>query len=306
MLTPLFNKYSNKLKDIKTQHHGDIWHYTSSQGLKGIVENDNIWFSDRRFLNDQSECSYVYQLIKELLNDGFFMDFEDVFIDWIHFLTQEFTNTDIEHQKQDTVLIPCYVASFSKENDSLSLWNYYTKSQQHAGYALNFNTEELLKNIKSQTENLNYSYTNGIVIYSKEEQFALLKDLLKEYHQIFVKYKNAQKNFQIEIFFFEIINLLDIYNLFFKPSSYEVEQEYRFVIADTNTINNNITNLKFRIFNDIFIPYIELFNIRKLIKEIKISPSQNQKLLENSISIFKNNYKLHNIEFSKSDIPMRY
>lgn len=95
-------------------------------------------------------------------------------------------------------------------------------------------------------------------------------------------------------------SILNYLKLRFKIYKWWVRNQYK-------TLDEyNITNLKFRIFNDIFIPYIELFNIRKLIKEIKISPSQNQKLLENSISIFKNNYKLHNIEISKSDIPMRY
>lgn len=306
MLTPLFNEFSNRLKNIKTQYEGDIWHYTSSYGLKGIIEDNELWFSDRRFLNDKSEFSYIYQLIKELLAEGFFKNFNNLFTDWFYFITQEFSNSDIEHQKQDIVLVPCYVASFSLDNDNLNLWNYYTKNQQHNGYALKFSSKALLNNIKSQKENQNYYYTNGVVIYSKEKQLTLLKDLLKEYHKLFIKYKNERQNFQIEIFFFEIINLLDIYNLFYKPQTYEVEQEYRFVIADINIMNQKITNKKFRIFNDIFIPYIELANVRKIIKEIKISPSQNQELLKNSISIFKNNYGLQNIEISKSEIPMRY
>lgn len=187
-------------------------------------------------------------------------------------------------------------------DDCLNLWNYYTKSSKHVGFSLKINTQDLINN---SLNNSGYSYTNGKVIYSEEHQKSLLEDILKQYNLSYVESNNKQ-GFNEKIFFRELKKLLDIYNLFFKPKAYEIEQEYRFVIIDMNMINKKVIDKKFRIFNDIFIPYVELSDMRKLIKEIKISPTHNQELLENSIFILKNNYGLQNVKISKSKIPMRY
>jgi len=36
-----------------------LYHYTDANGLKGIIENDEIWFTDYRYLNDPSELPPV-------------------------------------------------------------------------------------------------------------------------------------------------------------------------------------------------------------------------------------------------------
>ena len=35
-------------------YHGDIFHYTSPEGLIGIIENKNLWFTNIYFLNDNN------------------------------------------------------------------------------------------------------------------------------------------------------------------------------------------------------------------------------------------------------------
>ena len=196
MLTSLFHEFSEKLRDIKTQYSGYVWHYTSSQGLKGIIENNAIWLSDRRFLNDKSECSYVYELINELLENKLTEQLDNNFEEWIYSIINEFNNIDIDCWKQDKLVLPCYVASFSTQEDNLSLWNYYTKNQQHVGYSFKVDTNNLLKNLSSQTLNINYSFTNGKVIYSKDEQLNLLKNLLNDYNLLYKKYKNRNRGIE--------------------------------------------------------------------------------------------------------------
>ena len=45
-----------------------------------------------------------------------------------------------------------YQCSFSTQNDNLSLWNYYTKSDGIKGYNLGFNSVELAENLKTQAD----------------------------------------------------------------------------------------------------------------------------------------------------------
>lgn len=61
----LYYKYGELLANKKANYKGNILHYNSSYGLKGIIEEQNIWFSDRRFLNDPTECNYLYRLIAQ-------------------------------------------------------------------------------------------------------------------------------------------------------------------------------------------------------------------------------------------------
>ena len=45
--------------------HGNIYHYTSPEGLKGIFDTSSLFASDMYFLNDSSEGMYVISLIEE-------------------------------------------------------------------------------------------------------------------------------------------------------------------------------------------------------------------------------------------------
>ena len=38
--------------------NGSIYHYTSIQGLKGILESKSLWLTHYKFLNDPNEMRY--------------------------------------------------------------------------------------------------------------------------------------------------------------------------------------------------------------------------------------------------------
>ena len=50
------------LAEKKTRYSGCIHHYTSPEGLEGILTKKEIWFSNTKFLNDSSENNYIYSL----------------------------------------------------------------------------------------------------------------------------------------------------------------------------------------------------------------------------------------------------
>jgi hypothetical protein len=49
-------------------HPEVVWHYTSAQGLLGILDSGAIWSSDLRFLNDSQENMHVWRLATEHVN----------------------------------------------------------------------------------------------------------------------------------------------------------------------------------------------------------------------------------------------
>jgi hypothetical protein len=44
-----------------------IYHYTSQQGLLGIVNGKSLWVSSIRHLNDAAEFGYSVEMIREIL-----------------------------------------------------------------------------------------------------------------------------------------------------------------------------------------------------------------------------------------------
>ena len=49
-----------------------LYHYTTAEGLRGIIEDKAIWASDYRFLNDATEFEYGMSLF-----DKIFVSFRD-------------------------------------------------------------------------------------------------------------------------------------------------------------------------------------------------------------------------------------
>jgi hypothetical protein len=48
---------------------GFLYHYTTADGLKGIIENDELWATSAYFLNDSAEIIYGCRILKEALDE---------------------------------------------------------------------------------------------------------------------------------------------------------------------------------------------------------------------------------------------
>ena len=46
---------------------GLLYHYTTAEGLKGIIENDEIWATSAYYLNDSAEILYGYLVLHRAL-----------------------------------------------------------------------------------------------------------------------------------------------------------------------------------------------------------------------------------------------
>lgn len=299
----LYDKYGKKLANEKARYTGDIWHYTSSYGLKGIIENKNIWFSDRRFLNDPTECNYLYKLISKNKHKFKFENYNKNFYGLLKKIVNDYACLGFYFGA--SLYLPqlvCFIASFSRAKDNLELWNYYTKSQNSAGYAIKVSADKLIELLNKK----NYEYIYGEVIYNKDKQIRMIKGLLEDYNEKFDK-EHGDDEYIIEPeYLCELVYILEFYNIFFKPPAYENEKEYRFVVYFDGYPDEKPIDAKFRIFNDIFIPYIEIELPENYIKEIMVSPALNQELLKKGVDILKQNSIYKKAKVSKSEILKRY
>jgi hypothetical protein len=121
-----------------------LYHYTSGQGIFGIINSGELHCSNVNFLNDPSEQSYFQELLVLVFKKS--KECEKIY------------STLFNDSFQQAVVDPFerFVASFSKNADSLSMWNYYAKGN---GYS-----------VIEENEDANLSIQKIELIYNEVQQ----------------------------------------------------------------------------------------------------------------------------------------
>src|ERR1022692_3309664 len=157
-----------------------IYHYTSEEGMRGIVESDRIWATDIGFLNDYTEFRQAFKeeyvgALTDAFREGLPKDLYDtarVVIEGI--LSKRISN--ILKIIQDSISThQAFVCSFTTlprpsgadPGDRLSQWRGYSRSSQ--GLSLGFNKTLLTKQIEFDN-----GYSKAVLlecIYEDKETF---------------------------------------------------------------------------------------------------------------------------------------
>jgi Protein of unknown function (DUF2971) len=110
-----------------------LYHYTTANGLEGIIRTRAIWASDYRFLNDATEFNYGLSIFDRIF-DPSVVPLPDV-------------SEMIGRFRKATSEFSLLIASFCKHHDLLSQWRGYSDA---AGYAVGLNAEWLQQNAEVQ------------------------------------------------------------------------------------------------------------------------------------------------------------
>lgn len=280
---------------------GDIYHYTSVDGIIGILRNKELWFTNIYFLNDNQELFYTYKLIDEVTKE-IKKDLKDAFYKKIKARQNYLLSEDYFDKEKDVWgRQEYYVASFSTDEDNLSLWNYYTKSDT-TGYNLCFKDYAFC----------DHSIAQGKVCYSRIEQKQMLKDTILKYNTQYNSSPNREKIEIIRDLFYNFI----IYSLFFKNEKYMIENEYRIVMPVCNSSTDEEENCYYRHKKGLIIPYIK-FDLNKLkdnatqhlgkiIDKIKISPLNQGNITKYGVTRLAHCADLYDCEINFSEADMKY
>lgn len=108
-----------------------LFHYTSPDGLIGIIKSRKIWATNIRYLNDFNELVEASDtasiILSEMIESDDYNDERDLLIEM--------------REKAGTAASRYYVCSFSEDEDSLSQWRAYCPST--GGYALGIPSTQL-------------------------------------------------------------------------------------------------------------------------------------------------------------------
>lgn len=131
-----------------------LYHYTSLKGLKGIIENSELWATDARYLNDAEELSHLAGRVMRhidrisLNKHGMELDILLQFHNWI--------------RDRLTRGHSMFVASFTKNGNILSQWRGYCEFGQ--GVSIGFSPEKI-EAIRRASD-----LTLGPCVYTEKDQ----------------------------------------------------------------------------------------------------------------------------------------
>lgn len=279
---------------------GLLYHYTTSEGLLGILQNQNIWSTESSFLNDLFEIQYGIDITQDILK--IHTTKKDIFVKKFCKLTISYLN--IMNSKEEEI----YITSFCEKSDLLSQWKGYTNFGE--GYAIGLDLQQLT-NTKHHKDFKNISIKK--VIYDKKTQKNIIKSkikyMIKESKKLIYQDKKNEENI-INACAKSLAYYLNAQSKRFKSNSFSEEKEWRIIYINNTFSKENRVKNKFRITDSIITPYLELNlsnkNSKLLpIKEIIIGPKINYKKASKSINLIYNNIHKNTPKILKSEISLQ-
>lgn len=268
----------------------ELFHYTSSDGLLGILRSNTLWFTDYSVLNDESEGRYVFDMAKKVIKENPIYD--KVYIDIaLPAIGRNLTSR-------------CFICSFSRNSDSLPLWSNYSKNVSKFGYNFSLKVSDLKRSINKNTFLTNPSVVVDSIVYNEEDQKKIIKSVIDKFYKAWLKgtSKSAIQEF--------LSADLRLWRFKFKHSAFESEDEVRAYIHISDEEFSTLLRgkedvIKFRSINGIFAPYIEVPIDINSIGQITLSPMLKGVEAGNSVAFLCEKYGLR-CKIKHSEIPLRY
>lgn len=262
-----------------------LYHYTTLNGLLGIVENNSIWATNIYYLNDKNEFEHGRECLIKTLDciEPTFMNEND----------KKLFLKELEHFS-DGGSVNVFSASFCRTGDKLSQWRGYGGEQ---GICIEFDEDNLFDWVDPEY----YNFRKGEVVYLKPGK--TIKD-----HQLIVEnlLNNSINALLNEDDLFKIVHyeyVIPTIIPFCKDESFHEEDEFRYIFipADEECI-------KFRASDKGLIPYIELQTGKGSnlpIKKIIVGPGKYSEDVIKSLKYFLRHYNYHDVIVDGSKIPYR-
>lgn len=267
-----------------------IWHYTSAEGLYGILTECVLHSGNILFMNDPKEFTFLFEVITNTVESDTKNIHSDAVRTCIVNRYKEIQNS-FETLKNFFVYLTC----FSKQPDLLSQWRGYCPN---GGYSIGFSRKSLEKASAKQ------GYFTKDVIYMPDR---VTKKVPRQLKRFFERHYNhpflKEKNFSDQAFHKYHMDVVTKFNPlklspFVKHDSFSEEREvrlYRFGGEDS----------VFKISKDYLKPYGIIKFPKHCIKKIIIGPTLNENYCRSGLNSLLIKQNLNHILVEHSKIPYR-
>lgn len=248
-----------------------LYHYTSQNGLLGIIRDCKLRMTDILYLNDSSEFSHCFDLFLKNLK----LDFE--------------LGQLLQRLKESP---DYFIFSLSEREDDLSQWRGYCPST--GGFCIEFDPEKL----SSIVEKNNKDYRLEKVLYQFNEKEEIITQISKG-----LRVSPNSSSIEKEKL---ILRMLPV-AAYLKDEAFENENEWRIV---RNVFGSN-PYFRYREGKSMLIPYIDSQFLDEdgflPVTKIIIGPTPHKELSKRSVEMLLTTYLKHvkKVEVKCSNIPYR-
>ncbi|SHO43075.1 DUF2971 domain-containing protein [Desulfopila aestuarii] len=267
------------IRDITATLYADVpqerlYHYTSFNGLMGIVESGALWASDIRYMNDSAELKHTADLIRTEVSrriaEGHTRpNLLNQFLDWV---THRITNGHM-----------LFAASFRANGNLLSQWRGYSRLGK--GVSLGFDPAYILRCAEQQ------SFEIGRCVYSCDQQALLISQvvdaverLAADHLPVAVPEPGAGNGDGYHVIFEQIESDLLRIAALLKHPSFREEEEWRIVSpVITDYLDAPVL---FREGTSMLVPYI-MFDLSPIaLQHLFLGPTPNKTISMNSLTMY--------------------
>ena len=299
-----------KMSDIMPEeYHMDLFHYTSPIGMQSILFGDSnqvtLWASRYDCLNDYSEGNLAEVIFQEVCLD--LRERDEINEDLYKlFSTVRPARTILLHYHLgDEIKITrpeCdrYICSFSKNKDSLAMWNYYSKVNKYDGFNVGVFPACIKASLEKYFCEAEATFNIHPVVYRQSEQKEMIEDLLIRLRDKYDKKYDTSIRYIIS-------NKLTDWSLIFKNECFQHEEEVR-IVVDVAKRENKIP-IKYRVNAGYVVPYIELKLDKDAITYVNFGPLQcEDKMKKHQVDVMEEMLSRagYTALVEYSNIPVRY
>ena len=274
-----------------------MYHYTSADGLMGIIGKEHVKFRFTKYsvLNDTQEGKILkdrYVAICNELSEKGIIDNEvkEAFMGAIEEPIQNYTYTFCDGkgtiiEKRNYNFEDLFICSFSRKQDSLSMWNYYVKNGGYQGYNIKICCP-IQKDIRAFR-----------VEYSDEH----LKEVMMRYAETINKIGKTGKQYSALLRMLR--HYLGFCRLIHKSEYFKHEDEIRLILTAEDAEKKQC---KFREKNGILMPYIERDFDKEILRKITVGPLIEREVAKENLELYLENNGYKDVEIDYSKAPIRY
>lgn len=267
-----------------------IYHYTDLNGLKGIVDNHDLWLTHSRYSNDDEELTHGFQIVQKVIKEELAKETDLGREDYLKQISEMF-----ETPKPEAIYICCFCA----KDNLLSQWRSY--GANGTGVTLSFDPArfDYITGPDSPPSGLIRLWK---VFYNEVTQRNIVQNAISFYWNKLI--------LPIDERVHQAVDAIQFFVPTFKNRDFEEEDEIRLIFTP---FPDTLIKPQFRVSRGMLIPYYSLKELsgstsfaRPLpVLKVRVGPSANKQLNVESAEMLLVKAGYQDVSVESSNTPYR-